>query len=140
MRAENMNLEYGWWHSTVIGVFEFILLIGAVMTAIVYGLRRIYRTARTVEQIFEFQVSEKKARESLDAKLSEHITSEEARDERREREIHDLAVNVREITREIRPNGGSSMKDVLNKTAEHVHNIQTQVAVLEEWKRSSTKT
>ena len=103
--------------------------------ALVYGIKRIYQTARSVEEILKFTVDEKRNREALANDLKLHITAEDNRDRIRDQQILELVNTVREIGREVRPNGGSSMKDVLNHTAERVSDIQTRVSVLEEWKR-----
>jgi len=124
-----------WWHGTFIEVLEELLLLGATVSAIGYGIKRIYNTARAVEKILEFTVSEKASREKLATELKAHIDMEDNRDRLRDRQIIELVDTVREIGREIRPNGGSSMKDVLNRTASNVSDIHTRVSVLEEWKR-----
>lgn len=120
-----------WWHSAFVSVAEWILLIGALMTAIGIGLRRVYRMARGVEKILEFTVEEKKAREAVAEQLKTHIALVASQHEARQLQIMELVDTVREISRETRPNGGSSMKDVLNRTAAHLHEIDTRVAVLE---------
>ena len=107
------------------------------MTAIFYGLKRIYNTARGVEEILEFSVSEKVVRQELSLDLKNHIKMEHDRDQIRDKQLIELVANISEITREMRPNGGSSMKDVVNKTADKVGDIHTRVAVLEEWKRNT---
>lgn len=124
-----------WWHTAFVSVVEWILLIGALMTAIGIGLRRVYNMARGVEKILEFTVDEKKAREQVASELKAHIALVAEQHRVRELQIMELVDTVREISRETRPNGGSSMKDVLNQTAKSVSDIQTRVAVLEEWKR-----
>ena len=124
-----------WWHDNVIVVLQDILLVGGVMTAIGYGIKRIYNTARSVEKILEFTVTEKKSREQLALELHNHMEAQRKRDDVRTSEIQELVATIREISRELRPNGGSSMKDVLNHTAEKVTDIHTRVSVLEEWKR-----
>jgi hypothetical protein len=124
-----------WWHDNVLVIIQDILLIGAFMTAIGLGIRRVYNMARGVEKILEFNVAEKRAREQVAHDLMTHINGEEAKDILRDKQIQELVMTVREMSRELRPNGGSSMKDVLNHTAERVGDIQTRVAVLEEWKR-----
>lgn len=125
-----------WWHDNVLVVVQDVLLIGALMTAIGIGVRRIYNMARGVEKILEFNVAEKKAREQVAQDLLAHIQSEEHKDIARDHQIQELVMTVREMSRELRPNGGSSMKDVLNHTAEKVGDIHTRVSVLEEWKRN----
>lgn len=124
-----------WWHDNVVVLVQDILLIGSLMTAIGYGLRRVYNTARSVEKILEFTVTEKQRREDLAKDLATHIAAQHERDQARNSQIQELVATVREISREVRPNGGSSMKDVLNQTAEKIGEIHTRVSVLEEWKR-----
>lgn len=116
-------------------VLKAILLIGGAMTAIGLGLKRVYGMARGVEKILEFNKAEKEAREKVAGDLLTHIQGEDARDIMRDKQIQELVMTVREISREIRPNGGSSMKDVVNNTNTIVHEMQTRVAVIEEWKR-----
>lgn len=124
-----------WFHNSVIETFEGILLLGALMTAIGVGLKRVYTMARGVEKILEFNKIEKEAREAVAKDLLHHIQGEDARDVIRDKQIAELVSTVREISREVRPNGGSSMKDVLNSTNLVVHEMQTRMAVIEEWKR-----
>ena len=124
-----------WWHNAFVVTAEWILLLGALMTAIGIGLKRVYNMARGVEKILEFTVDEKAEREKLAVELAEHIKKNAERDAARSLQIAELVETVREISRETRPNGGSSMKDVLNDTAKRVGDIHTRVAVLEEWKR-----
>jgi hypothetical protein len=126
-----------WWHETVIKLLENILVIGAVMTAVGLGIKRIYSVARSVEKILEFTVSEKTAREEVSQELKKQIELQRQHNHARDMQIAELIDTVREISRETRPNGGSSMKDVLNHTAERVNEMATRVAVLEEWKRSA---
>lgn len=120
---------------TSVLVLKGILLVGAAMTAIGLGIKRVYSMARGVEKIVDFTVSEKARREALAKDLATHIEAQHQRDEARNAQIQELVATVREISREVRPNGGSSMKDVLNHTAEKVSDIHTRVSVLEEWKR-----
>jgi hypothetical protein len=68
--------------------------------------------------------------------LLDHIRAEDLRDEKRDHQILELVNNMREVSREIRPNGGSSMKDVVNNTNTIVHEMQTRIAVIEEWKKN----
>jgi hypothetical protein len=124
-----------WWHNAFVAVFEWILLVGAVMTAIGIGLKRIYSMARGVEKILEFTVTEKTEREKLAVELKNHIEKQATRHESHDQQILELVSNMREVSREIRPNGGSSMKDVVNNTNKIVNEMHTRVAILEEWKR-----
>lgn len=124
-----------WWHNAFVATIEWILLLGAVMTAIGIGLKRIYSMARGVEKIVEFTVIEKAERERLALELKAHIDKQDIRNQNHDRQIIELVDNMREVSREIRPNGGSSMKDVVNNTNKIVNEMHTRVAVLEEWKR-----
>ena len=124
-----------WWHNAFVAIAEWILLIGAVMTAIGIGLKRVYSMARGVEKILEFTVTEKAEREKLAVDLKKHTEDLTAYRVEYNKQIGELVDTVREISRETRPNGGSSMKDVLNATATRVADMQMRVAVLEEWKR-----
>ena len=108
-------------------VADWILLAGAAIMAIGYGIRRLYRAARTIEQIFDHVVEEKKEREHLQEALKGHIEQEEARDRIRDDQFINIVNDLNEITREIRPNGGSLMKDSINR-------MQRDIAVLTEWK------
>ena len=128
-----------WWHGRLFEIAEEIVIVGGALTAIGFGFKRVYQTARSVEKILDFTVVEKNSREKLANDLTAHINMEDERDRIRDRQIIELVDTVREIGREIRPNGGSSMKDVLNHTAEKVSDISTRVAVIEEWKRHETK-
>ena len=70
---------------------------------------------------------------SLRKDLHCHTTMEEKRDVIRDEQlIH--------IIREISPNGGSSMKDVLNATKNQLNDVHTRVAVLEQWKEDRPRT
>lgn len=128
-----------WWHSAFVSMAEWILLIGALMTTIGIGLRRVYNMARGVEKILEFTVDEKKAREEVAAELKTHIALVAEQHRARDLQIMELVGTIREISRETRPNGGSSMKDVLNQTAKSVSDINTRVAVLEKWKHQEAR-
>lgn len=124
-------MDNQWWHDAFIAVMEWIVLLGTAIMAIAYGLRRVYTMARGVEKILEFTVTEKAEREKLAADLKAHIETQAVYRREYEHQIGEVVDTVREISRETRPNGGSSMKDVLNKTAAHLHQIDTRVAILE---------
>lgn len=128
-----------WWHNAFVATVEWILLLGAVMTAIGIGLKRVYSMARGVEKIVEFTVSEKAEREKLAVDLKKHTEDLTAYRIEYNKQIAELVDTVREISRETRPNGGSSMKDVLNATAGRVADMQMRVAVLEEWKHQEER-
>lgn len=127
-----------WWHNSVISTLEGILIVGAFLTAIGIGVKRLYKMARGVEQILENNEHQKKAHADISMNLMAHIEKEERQDHVRDIKIQELIDTVQEISRETRPNGGSSMKDVLNHTAERIGDIHGRVLVLEEWKRNET--
>lgn len=103
--------------------------IGAGLVAVWKIIKGVYKMARRVEDIAEFTVTEKHAREQLDKALRRHIDREDKRDEHRDIQLQKMEDNLDEIMREVRPNGGSSLKDLVQQT-------NTRVAVLEEWKRT----
>lgn len=104
-------------------------VIGAGLVAVWKGIKSVYRMARTIEEIAEFTVDERAARERIASSLQTHIDREDARDEVRDVQLQKMENNLDEIMREVRPNGGSSLKDLVQQT-------NTRVAVLEEWKRT----
>lgn len=113
---------------------EIIVLAGAAIMAIAFGFRRVYRTARNIEMLVahateqkEFERLSTADRAKLAKDLRDHITEEFDRDAEQHARTVKLVANVEEILREIRPNGGSSIKDVVNQ-------IRTEVAVLNQWK------
>jgi len=158
---------------TLENVAEHIVLYGGAVMAILYGIRRVYTTARNVEKLVE---SSTKVREEaienraaiksdLDAnaqleserfhsrdekigiltngldqlanELRVHIKQEESRDLIRDKQFAQLTGHVDEIVKELRPNGGSSVKDVINNTNKQVSDIHTRVSVIEEWKENA---
>lgn len=110
---------------------DLIVLAGGlgIIGAVIY---RAYKAARTIEKIFENSEDEKKAREKLASDLKSHIEMEESRDTIRDQQFLGIVSDLKEITREIRPNGGSSIKDVINETRDMVSQHGSRIAVLEE--------
>jgi len=76
---------------------------------------------------------------TLATELKAHVKMEESRDLVRDGQLITLADHVDEIVKEMRPNGGSSMKDILNATNKKVGEVHTRVAVLEQWKNDKTE-
>lgn len=154
-------------------IAENIVLFGGAFMAILYGIRRIYSTARNVEKLVEnsSKVREEAAahraaiKSDLDSnakleterfhsrdekigvltngldqlanELRIHIKQEESRDLIRDKQFAQLTGHVDEIVKEMRPNGGSSVKDVINNTNKQVSDIHTRVSVIEEWKENA---
>jgi hypothetical protein len=120
---------------------ETIVSYGGAIGVITLGLRYVYKMARNVEKLVDSADENKKSQECIRQELKEHIDLEMKRDALRdekdaERDIVDehMKGQIAEIVKEIRPNGGSSMKDVLNATKEQMNEVHTRVAVLEQWK------
>jgi len=76
---------------------------------------------------------------SLSEALRAHVKMEEARDAIRDQQLIQLAAHIDEIVIDHRPNGGSSMKDIITKTSNAVAEINTRVAVIEEWKGANKR-
>ena len=79
---------------------------GAAIMALFYGIRRSYRAVRAIEEILE-GVRENAVKAEIAVQTTEA-----------------LARAVEDIRKEVRPNGGSSLKDTVNR-------IDRRVAVLE---------
>jgi hypothetical protein len=113
---------------------EHIIVYGGALTAIGIGIRYTYRMVRNIDKLVETvdemkdnqgKISERM--ENIGSALGTHAKMEEDRDIIRDQQLlHIMA--------EMSPNGGSSMKDVINSTKEQVNVINTRVAVLEQWK------
>lgn len=69
--------------------------------------------------------------DSIAEGLRVHIKAEEERNLIRDNQLIKLADNMEEVISEMRPNGGSSMKDIMNATKDQVTDIHTRVSVLE---------
>jgi hypothetical protein len=144
-------------------IAEDIVLFGGAVMAILYGLKRVYGVARNVEKLVEKSEATEKSNneyrlqlkedlesqtksrdeklenltnnlDMLSSSLNEHIKVEEARDYARDTQLIKITEYVDEMVKEMRPNGGSSMKDILNKASQKVDEVHTRVAVLEQWK------
>lgn len=144
-------------------IAEDIVLFGGAAMAIYYGIKRMYTTARNVEKLVEKAETTEKSNadyrlqlkkdldvsasardakletlsaniDSIGASLKDHIATEEARDFARDAQLVQITDHVDEMVKEMRPNGGSSMKDILNKASQKVDEVHTRVAVLEQWK------
>lgn len=129
------------FNGTFTGILRGILLLGGVLSVLWYGIRRIYNGAKSIEEVLALVKSAKTDREEEAAKrlelnrtLCSHIADEEERDRSRALAFQELADNVRDIAREIRPNGGSSMKDQLTALTERQNDLRVDVAALKQWK------
>lgn len=127
-------MQFETTHDLVRSVAQDIVIFGGSLMAIAYGLRRVYRMARNVETIMkmnekiaETAEEDAVARKEIADSLVTHIALEEAREKAVDEAIRGLIQGQNEILREVRPNGGSSIKDVVNS-------VQRDVAVLKQWK------
>lgn len=118
-------------------VVEYILLLGAGIMAVYYGVKRIYNVARSVEKILGHVVEDKKERDVLAGNLKDHIKLEEDRDAVRDAQFIRITDDLKDVVREVRPNGGSSMKDILNRIANQMNDINTRLARVEQWKKDN---
>ena len=117
--------------------FEFILLLGAGLMAIYTGLKRIYKSARSIETILDHVIEDKKERDIINKALNDHIKMEADRDAIRDVQLIEITNDLREITREVRPNGGSSMKDSLTNIANDIGHVKERLASVEQWKKDN---
>lgn len=114
---------------------EATLLLGASFMAILYGLKRIYGWTKTLDEVLEHAVQGKKDTDEVTQRLMAHVNQEEARDKIRDVQLIEIVADLKEITREIRPNGGSSMKDTVNHIASEVGHVKERLATVEQWKK-----
>lgn len=104
-------------------VLKAVLLVGGAVMALAYGARRVYRVARNIDTLVTLASDSKTDRAALAKALAE-----------KDEKFNALSAKVDTILREVLPNGGSSMKDVVNQTNARVHDIHARVSVLEQWK------
>lgn len=76
--------------------------------------------------------------EALAADLRDHVKVEEDRDLIRDQQLVQLTDHMEEVISEMRPNGGSSIKDLVTKSNQNINEINTRVAVLEQWQEDTT--
>lgn len=76
--------------------------------------------------------------ETLAADLRDHVKMEEDRDLIRDQQLIQLTDHMEEVISEMRPNGGSSMKDLVTKSNQNINEINTRVAVLEQWQEDTS--
>jgi hypothetical protein len=120
-------------------VIEYGVLLGTGVMAIYYGLKRVYKLARTVESIFDHVVEDKKERDILTKNLNDHIKMESDKDAIRDQQFIQIVDDLKDVAREVRPNGGSSMKDTLNHVSHEVSHVKERLARVEQWKDDSTQ-
>jgi hypothetical protein len=117
--------------ATIQRVMELLVLTGASLSAIFLGARRVYRTARNTEEILTTSRLSAAANEERKRELAEFREAQAARDERRDREMDEIRHGMSILVREVTPNGGASIKDVVNQ-------LRVDIAVLNEWKRDNS--
>lgn len=122
-------------------VAEQTIIYGGAVTALWLGATRIYRIARNVEKLVETSDVTKLAHaglrkdfSNLDDKLSAHIKDEEERNRTRDLQLVQLTEHMNEIIIELRPNGGSSIKDMVNSTSKNVVLMSKRVGSSEQSK------
>ena len=118
---------------------ETIILYGSATMAILYGLKNIYKVARNVEKLVEKSTKNEIDLTGLTGELRTHIAVEEAGDKARDIQLTQLTDHMVELVAEVRPNGGSSMKDHIQGISKAVNEVNTRVGVLEQWKKVNKK-
>jgi hypothetical protein len=102
--------------------------------AILYGLKRIYKLAKNIDDLLTHAASSKEDTDRVHKLLLDHTQMEETRDAIRDKQLIEMTSNLNEITREVRPNGGSSMKDQINKLVDEQAHMKERMAFIEQWK------
>ncbi len=120
-------------------IAENIVLFGAAAMGIFYGVKRVYTTARNVEKLIESADRNKDSLATLGNELRAHVKMEEDRDLIRDQQLIQLTDHMEEVVSEMRPNGGSSMKDILTKASSKVDEVHTRLSVIEQWKNDHVK-
>lgn len=123
-------MDWSLWNEFMNRIAEHIILWGGAMTALFIGLKRIYKVAKNIDNLVTYTEERRVTDDKIAKELSNHIEQVNAYNSKRDKVITGLVNDVKEITREIRPNGGSSMKDQLTS-------ISRDVAVLQQWKKDS---
>jgi hypothetical protein len=102
-------------HSAVVDFMQDIAMVGAGIGVVGAGIMKVYKMARNVEKIFEYTVENRAENEAIKQALVTHTNEQTHRDSQRDMILQEVKDNVQEITREIRPNGGSSIKDTVTR-------------------------
>lgn len=97
---------------------EIVILIGAFLMALGAGIKRVYKMAKNVDSLVD-SVRENNAEAKRVAQRLELAIEE----------IHHTQHKVIAIKKEVLPNGGSSLRDAVNR-------IESRVAVLEAWNQA----
>jgi hypothetical protein len=122
-------------------IAENTIIYGGAAAALGMGVRRVYRIARNVEKLVENSntaiVAHAQLKEDfdrLDSTLMTHIRDEESRNNVRDSQLSQLTDYMNEIIVELRPNGGSSIKDMVNITSKNVALMSKRVGSSEQSK------
>jgi hypothetical protein len=109
-------------------IAEHVILWGGALTALFIGLKRMYKVAKNIDNLVTYTEERKVTDNKIATDLADHMKAVKEYNDKRDKVMSSLTSDIKEITREIRPNGGSSMKDQLTS-------IARDVAVLQQWKR-----
>jgi hypothetical protein len=146
-------------------IAENVIIFGGAFTAIAWGLRHVWKLIRNVEKLVEESEKNSENQARIADELAKHIQAQQDNDHKRDLALKDLGAGfsslshdlhghttmeekrdlIRDeqllhIIREISPNGGSSMKDVLNAAKTQLNDVHTRVSVLEQWKEDRPRT
>lgn len=89
---------------------ENIILYGAAIMALWMGLKRVYKLAKNIDTVTDYVKNRK----------TKDIDNDNA---------------IVELLREVKPNGGSSMKDQLSGIQREVATISGRLSSMEQWKK-----
>lgn len=124
-------------HDGINEIFQHIVLLGAALAAVGIGLTRVYKWTRTLDDILEYSKTSRQENKEINDRLIAHVEQEEARDKVRDVQLIEITSDLREITREVRPNGGSSIKDTINHIATEMGDVKERLASVEQWKKDN---
>lgn len=116
------------WNELMNKIAEHVILWGGALTALFIGLKRMYKVAKNIDNLVTYTEERKVTDNKIATDLADHMKAVKEYNDKRDKVMSSLTSDIKEITREIRPNGGSSMKDQLTS-------IARDVAVLQQWKR-----
>lgn len=114
-------------YNFLVRALESVVLAGAAMSALFVGVRSVYRQARNIEKLVELSGKSAEDRKAMALELANFRQAQAERDALRDSQIAELQNGVALAVRELTPNGGSSIKDVVN-------NLRIDVARLTQWK------
>lgn len=111
---------------------EIILIGGGAIMALWKGLKNIYKLARNVETLLTNSSAMDEKYAQVVSRLEGHTQRESDFNRVRDTQLLSISQALDEISKEIRPNGGSSMKDTINKCAKDISDVKARLALVEQ--------